>query len=103
MDPENGTRPGAESSVFSKWVEAELDHRIFHLKTLYDVSKDLPGTVDVEEILKNFLLMTTGNFGVVEGFLVFQELRSKEISHFVCGLRKRYPKRGGRHHAGEGI
>ena len=39
-------------------VQTELDRRVFYLKTLYDVSKDIFGTVDYETILKNFLLIT---------------------------------------------
>ncbi|KKM03479.1 hypothetical protein LCGC14_1774060, partial [marine sediment metagenome] len=83
MDPEKGTKPYEESSAVSISAEAELDLRVFHLKTLYDVSKDIFGTVDSEAILKNFLLMTTGNFGVIEGFILTQDVPSKEITHFV--------------------
>ena len=64
-------------------MKAELERQLFHLKTLYDVSRDLLGTVEVEAILKNFLLMTTGNFGVIEGFLLLQEIPSQKISEFV--------------------
>ncbi len=53
-------------------VRAELDRRIFHLKTLYDVSKDLYGSVEVDAILRSFLLMSMGNFGVVTGRSVFR-------------------------------
>ena len=49
-------------------VQAELDRQLFHLKTLYDVSRELLGLIEVKAILKNFLFMTTGNFGVVHGF-----------------------------------
>ena len=83
MDPEKGTDLYEESSAVSKSMEAELDKRVYHLKTLYDVSKDIFGTVDFEAILKNFLLMTTGNFGVIEGFILTQDLPSEEITHFV--------------------
>jgi transcriptional regulator with GAF, ATPase, and Fis domain len=61
----------------------QLDRRVFHLKTLYDVSKDIFGTVESETILKNFLLMTLGNFGVMEGFILTQDTSMAEISHFV--------------------
>jgi class 3 adenylate cyclase len=64
-------------------VQAELDRRVFHLKTLYDVSKDIYGSVETETILRNFLLMTMGNFGVIEGFLMLIDIPSKEISQFV--------------------
>jgi hypothetical protein len=55
-------------------VQAELDRRVFHLKTLYDVSKDIYGSVETETILRNFLLMTMGNFGVIEGFLMLIDI-----------------------------
>jgi class 3 adenylate cyclase len=64
-------------------VRAELDRRVFHLKTLYDISKDVYSSVETETILKNFLLMTMGNFGVVTGFLLLSNVVSVEIEHFV--------------------
>lgn len=64
-------------------VSAELDRRIFHLKTLYDVSKDVYSSVETETILKNFLLMTMGNFGVVTGFLLLSNVASSEIERFI--------------------
>ncbi len=64
-------------------MEEELERQLFHLKTLYDVSRELLGPVEVEPILKNFLMMTTGNFGVLDGFVLTQEMPSKEISHMV--------------------
>lgn len=82
MDPEKGTELYEESSAVSKSMEAELDKRVYHLKTLYDVSKDIFGTVDFEAILKNFLLMTMGNFGVIEGFILTLDVPSEEITHF---------------------
>jgi K+-sensing histidine kinase KdpD len=72
-------------------VEEELERRLFHLKTLYDVSRELLVSVDVEQILRNFLMMTTGNFGVLDGFVFIQELPSRDISHFVSvGFKKNH-------------
>ncbi|MCK5487797.1 MAG: hypothetical protein KAI86_16375, partial [Desulfobacterales bacterium] len=65
----------------SKGIETsrdELELRTYYLGTLFDISKDLFGTLDTESILQNFLLMTMGNFGVVEGFILIINLRSKE-------------------------
>lgn len=66
-------------------TQTELDRRVFHLKTLYDVGKDIFGSVECDSILKNFLLMTMGNFGVAKGFIlvVHESATSKEINHFV--------------------
>jgi len=61
----------------------ELDLRTYYLGTLFDISKDLFGTLDSGSILQNFLLMTMGNFGVVEGFILIINLHSKETVHFV--------------------
>ncbi len=72
-----------ESLKEAEHVQAELDRRVFHLKTLYDVSKDIYGSVNTETILRNFLLMTTGNFGVMEGFVSLMDSPSNAISHFV--------------------
>ncbi|MBW2095958.1 MAG: HAMP domain-containing histidine kinase [Deltaproteobacteria bacterium] len=64
-------------------VQEELDRRLFYLKTLYDMSCELFGIMEVKEILKHFLLMTTGNFGVIEGFVLLMEPSSGKIEHFT--------------------
>jgi class 3 adenylate cyclase len=64
-------------------MRAELDRRIFHLKTLYDVSKDIYGSVEVDAILRSFLLMSMGNFGVVTGFIMLMNVELAEIERFI--------------------
>lgn len=64
-------------------IQAELDRRVFSLKTLYDVSKDIYSSVDTETILRNFLLMSMGNFGVMEGFIALLDVPASKIMHFV--------------------
>jgi class 3 adenylate cyclase len=64
-------------------VLSEVDRRVFHLKTLYDISKDIFAAIDFEVVLRNFLLMTLGNFGVMEGFILTLDTSSGEITHFV--------------------
>jgi len=64
-------------------VQAELDLRAFNLKTLYDVSKDISGTVESETIIRNFLLMTMGNFGVMDGFILLLDEPSQTTGQFV--------------------
>jgi len=84
MNQKKEKESDTEASVLSRSIEADLDRRTYHLKTLYDVSRDIFSSVDVDVILKNFLLMTMGNFGVMEGFVVMVEVESREISHFEC-------------------
>jgi len=68
-------------------VRAELDRRIFHLKTLYDVSKDIYGSVEVDAILRSFLLMSMGNFGVVTGFILLADMRATMERFITLGIQ----------------
>jgi len=73
-----------EELKLSENVQSELDRRVFYLKTLYDVSKDIFSSVETETILRSFLLMAMGNFGVTEGFILLINPFSKEIQHLVA-------------------
>ncbi|MEJ2198896.1 MAG: hypothetical protein P8X54_10070, partial [Desulfuromonadales bacterium] len=64
-------------------VQTELDRRVFYLKTLYDVSKDIFSSVESEKILRSFLLMAMGNFGVIQGFILGINSPDSVIRHFV--------------------
>ena len=68
----------------SAQVQTELDRRVFYLKTLYDVSKDIFCSVESEKILRSFLLMAMGNFGVSKGFILTLNSPSQAIQHFVA-------------------
>ena len=83
MDLEDEVKQLKESLKRSDHAQTELDRRVFHLKTLYDVSKDIFGTVEFDTNLKNFLLMTMGNFGVIQGFVLTLDAPTGETTHFV--------------------
>jgi signal transduction histidine kinase len=83
MDPFKDAKTNNQASLSPQAVQAENERRLFHLKTLYDVSRELLGVVEIKNILKNFLLMTLGNFGVVEGILLTHDLNSKEARQLV--------------------
>jgi len=57
-------------------IETELSKKLFHLKTLYDVSRELIGMDSIEAIMHSFLLMSTGNFGILEGFMQLYDHRA---------------------------
>jgi serine phosphatase RsbU (regulator of sigma subunit) len=61
----------------------EIEKCNYHLNSLFDISKDIFGILDAEMILKNSLLFVLGNFGVVEGFTIFFDLRSEKTIQFV--------------------
>jgi class 3 adenylate cyclase len=73
-----------ESLKQAEKVQSELDLRAFNLKTLYDVSNDIYGSVESDAIIRDFLLMTMGNFGVMQGFILLQEESSNDINQFVA-------------------
>jgi class 3 adenylate cyclase len=83
QDPDVQLQQLTASLKQAEEVRLELDRRIFHLKTLYDVSKDIYGSVEVDAILRNFLLMSMGNFGVVTGFILLADVESVEIERFA--------------------
>jgi class 3 adenylate cyclase len=83
MDLERELEALRSSLLQAERIQTELDRRVYYLKTLYDVSKDIFSSVEYELILKNFLLMTMGNFGVAEGFILTVDVPSIEINGFV--------------------
>ena len=60
----------------------ELDRRVYHLKTLNDISKDIFSTVEFASIIDHFLLMIMGNFGVIEGFAMALNPVTNDMVHF---------------------
>ena len=83
MDPREEINQLKQSLQQAEAVQAELDLRVFNLKTLYDVSKDIYGSVESKTIIRNFLLMTMGNFGVMQAFILLTDEFSSEASKFV--------------------
>ena len=73
-----------QPSPLPEKIQTELDRQIYHLQTLYDVSRELLGVVEIEVVLKRFLLMTLGNFGVIEGFILTHEAQSKDEPRLVA-------------------
>ena len=78
------TEPGVSgTSTGLEVIQTELDRRAYYLRTLYDVSKELFGTVNFEAILRNFMLMTMGNFGVFRCFILTCNDSADKVRHFV--------------------
>jgi class 3 adenylate cyclase len=78
------TEPGeSDTPAGLEVIQTELERRAYHLRTLYDVSKELFGTVDFEAILHNFMLMTMGNFGVFRCFILTCNESADQVRNFV--------------------
>ena len=46
----------------AKYSQRELERRIFHLKTLYDLGQEIGYLRGTQEITKNLLMMMIGTF-----------------------------------------
>lgn len=70
-----------------KHPQHELEKRIFHLKTLYDLCQEIGYLKNTNEIIKNLLLMMIGNFGASRGvILIFDKTRRKVEAFTQRGL-----------------
>ena len=69
--------------------QQELERRIFHLKSLYDLSQEVGFLRGTQEIVKNLLMMTIGTFGASCGFIFLLEPEKGEMEAFTQrGMRK---------------
>lgn len=59
--------------------QRELEKRIFHLKTLYDVSREIGFLRDVPEIIKPLLMMVMGTFGALNGLILLVDIRGGRV------------------------
>jgi class 3 adenylate cyclase len=59
--------------------QRELERRVFHLKTIYDVSQGLPILRGTEAILKNLLLMVMGTFGATAGLAFLMDPKAGRL------------------------
>ena len=55
--------------------QQELEKRMFHLRTLYDVSREIGFLSNTQAILDNLLMMVLGTFGVERGLIVLYDTR----------------------------
>ena len=61
-------------------AQQELEKRMFHLKALYDVSREIGFLIDTQAIMKNLLMMVVGTFGVECGLILLVDVREKRIA-----------------------
>ncbi len=76
--PKNVQDPSKEE----KKSQQELEKRIFHLKTLYDLSQEIGYLKGTDEIFKNLLLMMIGNFGAFCGFIFLFDVSQRKTDAF---------------------
>ena len=57
----------------------ELEKRIFHLKALHDLSREIGLLGESDSILNNLLMMVLGTFGVERGLIVLRDARTNRV------------------------
>lgn len=73
---------GAVHIANSRLIE-QLQKRVFHLRTLYDVSQEITFLNDLQEILNQWLLMVAGTFGAVSGLVFLADLKQRKVEYAV--------------------
>jgi signal transduction histidine kinase len=63
--------------------ERELEKRIFHLKTLYDLGQEIGYLRGTDEITKSLLMMVIGTFGASSGFILLCDVSRGKIETFT--------------------
>ena len=70
-------KPSSTDAAHSQW---ELEKRIFHLKTLYEVSQVIGSLRDPQQIMKNLLLMVIGTFGSFKGVAFLVDVQQGRVA-----------------------
>jgi adenylate cyclase len=78
--PDDTSHTAALSSTEAKHSQRELERRIFHLKTLYEVSQVIGSLRDPQQIMKNLLLMVIGTFGALKGVAFLVDVQQGRIA-----------------------
>jgi class 3 adenylate cyclase len=73
-----------QSLIKADKIQEELDRRVFHLKTLYDVSREIYSSTDTKTILRSFMLMSMGNFGAMDAMITLVHLPEKTATHTIA-------------------
>ena len=73
-------RPSTQRSRKVGRSTHELEKRIFHLKTLYEVSREITAFTDTPSITKNLLMMVVGTLGVERGVIVLADAKDNAMA-----------------------
>lgn len=71
-----------------KITQKESERRVFHLKVLYDTTRELSDLKSTEKIMESFLLMSMGTFSVREGFILLLDKNQRRVWMTYRGIQK---------------
>jgi class 3 adenylate cyclase len=76
-DTPHSTEPSSTDATHS---QRELERRIFHLKTLYEVSQVIGSLRDPQQIMKNLLLIVIGTLGALKGVAFLVDVQQDRVA-----------------------
>jgi class 3 adenylate cyclase len=68
----------------------QLDLQYFYFKTLYDASQEITPLKNTKGIMKAFLMIILGTFGIFNGFIILVDKKSKKIDFFENSYKKKW-------------
>jgi len=72
---------------------ADLDRRLFHLKSFYDIFHELSGLKDTNRILETFLLMIIGILGAGQSYILLLDRKEKTTCMTCRGIKNENRKK----------
>ncbi len=70
----------------SQDIQARLDRRYFHFKSICDTTRELSGNLHAKTLLSSFLLSVMGTFSAQRGFIVLWDRREGRIETVTRGF-----------------
>jgi rhodanese-related sulfurtransferase len=67
-------------------AQADLDQRLFHLRTLYEFASDLSPLSSTDKLVEAFLLTVMGSFGASRGWVLLCDRQSRTVRSIGRGL-----------------
>ena len=69
-------------------IRKDLDRRLFHLTSFYDITHELRSLKDVDKIIVTFLLMVMGVLSANQGYILLFDKENKTVRTAYRGIKK---------------
>jgi len=77
-----------ETLELAQRARADLDRRIYHLKSLYELTAELSPIAESQALLETFLLNIMGTFGISQGFALVYERSAQTVKGAARGTNR---------------
>lgn len=77
-----------ESLELAQQTREDLDRRVYHLKSLYELTAELSPIDESQKLLETFVLNIMGTFGVSQGFALIYERSAQTVKGVARGTNQ---------------